>query len=105
MSNKKITISYKDRKPGKPGVILLDLKMPRMDGFEFLTIVKNDKNLKMIPVVVLTSSREENDLIRGYELGVNAYVVKPVNFQTFTDAIKAIGGFWAFLNELPPERS
>jgi CheY-like chemotaxis protein len=96
---------YKNRKAGNPAAILLDIKMPRMDGIEVLRIIRSDAALKKIPVVVLTSSREENDLISTYELGVNAYVVKPVDFKQFIEAVKQIGSFWAVLNELPPEGS
>jgi len=96
---------YKQRKPGNPAVLLLDIKMPRMDGIEVLRIIRSDTALKKIPVVVLTSSSEEQDLITTYELGVNAYIVKPVDFKQFIDAVKQIGSFWAVLNELPPERS
>ena len=92
---------FKGRKPGHPAVILLDLKMPRMDGIEVLKVIKTDPTLKVIPVVMVTSSREENDLVQSYELGVNAYVVKPVDFKQFIDAIKQLGAFWAVLNELP----
>ena len=91
------------RKKGNPAVILLDIKMPRMDGIEVLQIIRNDPALKMIPVVMLTSSREEPDLKLCYELGVNAYVVKPVDFKDFFDAVKQLGVFWALINELPPE--
>jgi len=94
---------YTGRKPVNPGFILLDLKMPRMDGLEFLSIVKKDIRFKRIPIVMLTSSREEKDLIKGYDLGVNAYVVKPVDFDTFADIVKQIGIFWAIINELPSE--
>ena len=94
---------YKGRKLGNPCMILLDLKMPRMDGLEFLSIVKKDVKFKQVPIVMLTSSREEKDLIRGYDLGVNAYVVKPVDFVAFEDIIKLIGAFWAVLNEMPSE--
>lgn len=90
---------YKDRINGNPGVILLDIKMPRMDGIEVLKIIKSDPNLKLIPVVMLTSSREEQDLIESYNLGANAYVVKPVDFQEFVDAVKNVGLFWAIINE------
>jgi len=96
---------YKLRKTGNPALILLDIKMPRMDGIEVLRNIRSDDKLKRIPVVVLTSSREENDLINTYELGVNAYVLKPVDFKQFIEAVKQIGSFWAVLNELPPERS
>lgn len=92
---------FKGRKPGNPAVILLDLKMPRMDGIEVLKIIKNDPVFKTIPVVIVTSSREESDLVQSYELGVNAYVVKPVDFKHFMDAIKQLGAFWAILNEIP----
>jgi len=95
---------HKGRKPGNPGMILLDLKMPRMDGLEFLSIVKKDVKFKRIPIIMLTSSREEQDLIKGYDLGVNAYVVKPVDFVAFADIVKQIGVFWAIINEVPSER-
>lgn len=92
---------YSDRISGNPGMILLDLKMPRMDGLEFLDIVKKDVKFKKIPVIMLTSSREEKDLVKGYDLGVNAYVVKPVDFASFAEIVRAIGIFWATINELP----
>ena len=95
---------FRLRKKGNPAVILLDIKMPRMDGLEVLQAIRNDEKLKMVPVVMLTSSREEQDLIRSYALGVNAYVVKPVDFKKFVDAVKQIGVFWALLNEIPPEK-
>jgi len=95
---------FKLRKTGNPALILLDIKMPRMDGIETLRNIRSDATLKRIPVVVLTSSSEEKDLFDTYDLGVNAYVVKPVGFQQFIEAVKQIGVFWAFLNELPPER-
>jgi CheY-like chemotaxis protein len=85
-----------------PMVMLLDLKMPRVDGLEVLRQVKSDERLKRLPVVMLTSSREEADLVRSYELGVNAYVVKPVGFQQFVDAIRQTGYFWAVINEPTP---
>ena len=94
---------YQHREKEKPAVILLDIKMPRMDGVEVLEVIKNDKDLKSIPVVMLTSSREEPDLKRCYELGVNAYVVKPVNFKDFFEAVECLGIFWAVINELSPE--
>jgi len=87
---------------GLPVVVLLDLKMPRLDGLEVLRQIRNDPTLKPLPVVMITSSREEQDLIRSYELGVNAYVVKPVDFQKFVESIKQIGFFWAIINEPPP---
>ncbi len=96
---------YQSRKPLNPAVAILDIKMPRMDGIEVLRAIRSDPAFKMIPVVMLTSSREEQDLIRSYELGINAYVVKPVNFSEFVKAVKQLGGFWAVLNELPPEGS
>jgi len=94
---------YRTRKPGNPAVVILDIKMPRMDGIDVLRAIRSDPALKLIPVVMLTSSREEQDLIRSYELGINAYVVKPVKFSDFVEAVKQVGGFWAMLNELPPE--
>ncbi|MCC5932266.1 MAG: response regulator [Cyclobacteriaceae bacterium] len=93
--------AYKDRKKGTPAVILLDIKMPRMDGMELLKEIKADINLKSIPIVMLSSSREEPDLRKCYELGANAYIVKPVNFQDFIEAVKHIGTFWVLLNEIP----
>jgi len=92
---------FKGRKPGNPAVILLDLKMPRMDGIEVLKQIKNDPVLKIIPIVMVTSSREESDLVQSYKLGVNGYVVKPVDFNQFITAIKQLGAFWAVLNEIP----
>jgi CheY-like chemotaxis protein len=94
---------YAGRTDPHPAVILLDLKMPRMDGLEVLRQIKEHPKLKSIPVVVMTSSREEQDLVRSYELGVNAYVVKPLEFHAFIDAIKLLGAFWAVLNEAPGE--
>jgi CheY-like chemotaxis protein len=87
---------------GCPVVMLLDLKMPKVDGLEVLRQVKGDPELRAMPIVVLTSSREEQDLVRSYNFGVNAYVVKPVEFHDFVDAIKLVGGFWAVVNEPPP---
>jgi CheY-like chemotaxis protein len=95
---------YGQREKVNPAVILLDIKMPRMDGIKVLQAIRGDDRLKRIPVVMLTSSREEPDLDKCYELGVNAYVVKPVNFKNFIDAVKHIGVFWAILNEMPPEK-
>lgn len=92
---------FKNRKKGSPAVLLLDIKMPRMDGIEVLDAIRSDEKLKTLPVVMLTSSREEPDLKRCYALGVNAYVVKPVNFADFIFAAKNIGIFWALLNEQP----
>jgi CheY-like chemotaxis protein len=93
---------FKKRKPEYPSVVLLDIKMPRMDGIEVLEAIRKDQNLKFIPVVMLTSSREDQDLMKSYSLGVNAYVVKPVDFDQFTEAIKTLGFFWAILNVRPP---
>jgi CheY-like chemotaxis protein len=92
---------YKERSEENPGVVLLDIKMPRMDGIEVLNAIRQDPSLRKIPVVMLTSSREENDLVRTYEMGVNAYVVKPVDFSQFVDAVKQLGIFWALVNEVP----
>ncbi len=94
---------FKNRTTGRPAVILLDIKMPRMDGIEILEVLKKDEKFKTIPVVMLTSSREEPDLKKCYALGVNAYVVKPVDFKEFMEAVKQMGAFWAILNELPAE--
>jgi CheY-like chemotaxis protein len=96
---------YAGHPNGTPAVILLDLKMPRMDGLEALRQIREDKGFKHVPVVMITSSREEQDLIRSYELGVNAYVVKPVDFQKFVECIKQLGFFWALINEPPPGRT
>ena len=93
---------YANRKPGLPGVLLLDLKMPKVDGLEVLRQIRLEPALKYLPVVVMTSSREEQDLVRSYELGVNGYVVKPVDFHEFIDAVRMIGGYWAVVNEPPP---
>lgn len=93
---------FSDLPDGLPAVILLDLKMPRMDGIEVLRQLKSDKKTSSIPVVILTSSRESRDLETCYELGVNAYVVKPVKFPDFVEAVKGIGVFWALINEPPP---
>ena len=93
---------YADRAGGAPALVLLDLKMPKVDGIEVLRQIKADPLLKAIPVVVLTSSREEQDLVRSYHFGVNAYVVKPVSFHEFIDAVKGLGTFWAMINEPPP---
>jgi len=93
---------FVDRAGHNPALLLLDLKMPKVDGIEVLRQVKSDVALRTIPVVVLTSSREEQDLVRTYDLGVNAYVVKPVDFHEFIEAVKLIGGFWAVVNETPP---
>lgn len=93
---------YAGRPGGNPAVLLLDLKMPKVSGLEVLRILKADGQLRTIPVVMLTSSREEADLVTSYELGVNAYVVKPVGFQDFMVAVRQLGGFWGVVNEAPP---
>jgi CheY-like chemotaxis protein len=95
---------FQNRKKGHPAVLLLDIKMPRLDGIEVLRAIRSDPALKMLSVVMLTSSREEPDLKKCYELGVNAYVVKPVDFKDFIEAVKQVGIFWAVINELPPDR-
>lgn len=94
---------YADRRSGNPVVVLLDLKMPKVDGLQVLKTVKGDEKLRSIPIVVLTSSREETDLVRSYQLGVNAYVVKPVDFHEFVEAVSKLGVFWALINEPPPD--
>lgn len=96
---------YLNREPGLPSVLLLDIKMPRKDGIEVLQEVRSDPELKFLPVVMLTSSRDDKDLINSYSLGVNAYVVKPVNFSGFIEAIKQLGIFWGLVNELPPDQN
>lgn len=93
---------FAGRPEGLPVVILLDLKMPRLDGLEVLRVLKADPALRAIPIVVMTSSREESDLVRSYDSGANAYVVKPVRFQEFLEAVRQLGAFWALLNEPPP---
>jgi CheY-like chemotaxis protein len=93
---------FKTRSTGNPVAVLLDLKMPKVDGLEVLRIIKADERLKLIPIVILTSSRETPDLIECYEHGVNAYVVKPVDFTAFVNAVKHLGVFWAVVNEPPP---
>jgi len=93
---------FKLRELGQPAVVLLDLKLPKVDGLEVLAQLKADPALKVVPVVMLTSSHEERDLVRSYNLGVNAYVVKPVDFPEFVEAVKEVGLFWAVINELPP---
>ena len=93
---------YAGRSEGKPAVILLDLKLPKVTGLEVLEAVRGDPALRSVPVVMLTSSQEESDVLKSYELGVNAYVVKPVAFERFVSAIAELGVFWAVLNEPPP---
>jgi len=93
---------FQGRPGGNPAVVLLDLKMPKVNGLEVLRQIRQDDQLKMTPVVVLTSSREEKDWVESYRLGVNAYVVKPVDFHEFVNAVKELGAFWAVINEPPP---
>jgi CheY-like chemotaxis protein len=96
--------AHAGRQGGNPVFILLDLKMPKVDGLEVLRQIKSDPAMRTIPVVMLTSSRQEGDLVRSYDLGVNAYVVKPVEFHEFIRVVKALGGFWALTNEPPPKK-
>lgn len=95
--------AFADREPGNPSVLLLDIKMPRMDGLEVLQLLRGDECLRLIPVVILSSSREEADLARSWDLGVNAFVVKPVDTQQFFEAVKTLGKFWGVFNEAPQE--
>jgi CheY-like chemotaxis protein len=94
--------NFQTRSNDNPAVLLLDLKLPKRDGLEVLRQIKSDEKLKFIPVVVLTSSHEEKDVVASYKLGVNAYVVKPVDFHEFVNAVKELGIFWAVINESPP---
>ncbi len=94
--------AYAERPDGNPAVVLLDIKMPKVDGLEVLRKMRADQRLRNVPVVMLTSSREESDILNSYEHHVNAYVVKPVGFQEFVGAVKNLGLFWAVLNEPPP---
>ncbi len=94
--------AFDDREGGEPGVVLLDLKMPKVDGLEVLEQMKSDERTKRVPVVVLTSSRQEIDLVKSYNLGANAFVVKPVEFGEFVEALKQTSIFWAIVNEPPP---
>jgi CheY-like chemotaxis protein len=94
--------NFATRSTDNPAVLLLDLKLPKVDGLEVLQQIKADPKLKLIPVVVLTSSHEERDMVTSYKLGVNAYVVKPVDFHEFVNAVKELGIFWALVNEPPP---
>jgi CheY-like chemotaxis protein len=94
--------TYTSREAGNPSVVLLDLKLPKVDGLEVLKRIKDDPDLKKVPVVMLTSSHEEQDLVRSYDSGVNAYVVKPVGFESFIEAIKEVGLFWGVINQPPP---
>lgn len=95
--------THAESSSGQPCVVLLDLKMPKVNGLEVLRAIKKDPKLRTIPVVMLTSSRQERDLTASYDLGANAYVVKPVSFAEFREALKQIGSFWAVINELPPQ--
>ncbi|MEO8331389.1 MAG: response regulator [Gallionella sp.] len=94
--------AFSERPHGNPAVIMLDLKLPKIAGIDVLRRIKSDANLKTVPVVIMTSSREERDVEEGYRLGVNAYVVKPVDFQQFVEAVKGLGVFWALINQSPP---
>jgi CheY-like chemotaxis protein len=94
--------AFKNRPDVLPAVLMLDLKMPKVDGLEALRQIRTDPALRLLPIVILTSSREENDLVRGYQLGANAYVVKPVDFEQFVSAVGQLGIFWAIINEPPP---
>jgi len=97
--------AFQGRPPGNPVLMLLDLKMPKVDGLQVLRAVKTDPALRTVPIVMLTSSREERDLVESYRLGVNSYVVKPVDFHEFVQAVKQLGAFWAELNEPPPRQA
>jgi CheY-like chemotaxis protein len=97
--------AFSDRAALPPAVILLDLKMPRVDGLEALREIRAHPDTRTLPIVILTSSREENDLVKGYQLGANAYVVKPVDFDQFISAVSQLGVFWALINEPPPTPS
>lgn len=93
--------SFSERDDEQPVVVFLDIKMPKIDGLEVLRTIKSDASMKFIPVVMITSSREQQDLLNGYKLGANAYVVKPIKFEDFVEAIKELGLFWAVINEIP----
>ncbi len=96
---------FAERPDGHPLLVLLDIKMPKVDGLEVLRRIKADVDLRVLPVVVLTSSHEERDLVQSYRLGVNAYVVKPLEFEDFVKAVKQLAVFWALINEPPPDSS
>jgi CheY-like chemotaxis protein len=96
---------FASRENGNPSVILLDIKMPRMNGIEVLKHIRSESKFKFIPVIMVTSSREERDLVESYKLGANSYVVKPVDIVQFIDAIKTLGQYWAIINQLPPSAS
>ncbi len=95
---------YESRPPGDPAVLLLDLKMPKVDGLQVLRTLKQDPDFRRLPVVMLTSSREEQDLVQSYDLGVNSYVIKPVGFEDFLEAVRKLGIYWTLQNEPPPGR-
>ena len=95
---------FAGRSDPQPILMLLDLKLPKVDGLEVLRQIKGDAAIRMIPIVMMTSSRQEQDLVRSYELGVNAYVVKPMKFQDFVEAVRQVSGFWAVINEVPESR-
>ena len=95
------TGAFADRRNGHPGLVLLDIKMPKVDGIEVLRRIKSDERTRSIPVVILTSSAEERDIIESYQLGVNSYLVKPVEFSAFTEVVAQLGMYWAVLNRLP----
>lgn len=95
---------YASSKHSLPNIILLDLKLPKVDGIEVLQKIKGDRKLKLIPVVVLTSSKEENDVMKSYDLGVNSYIRKPVDFDQFVNTVRQIGFYWLLINE-PPQVS
>jgi len=94
---------FANRENGNPAVILLDIKMPRVDGIEVLRVIRSDARLKLIPVIMVTSSNEEKDLVESYKLGANSYVVKPVDIVQFIDAIKDLGQYWVVINQPPPK--
>jgi CheY-like chemotaxis protein len=96
---------YADRKNGTPKLILLDLKLPKIDGIEVLRELKSDSKTKFIPVVMLTSSQEERDLVESYRLGVNSYIVKPVDFDKFLETVSKVGFYWSLMNKIPPQHS
>ena len=95
--------AWASRPPGNPAVVLLDIKMPRMNGLDVLTRMREDEHMRRVPVVILSSSREESDLARSWDLGANAYVIKPVDVDQFFEAVRTLGQFWAVLNEAPEQ--
>jgi two-component system, response regulator len=95
---------FATRQPAEPSLILLDLKLPRLDGLEVLKAIREDASLRRVPVVMLTASDEETDLVRGYDLGANSFIRKPVDFDQFVETVGRIGLYWLLLNELPPQR-